>query len=66
MAVHITDKVLALLIVLRPDEIRAAPSDTRRRLAALCKHVAEIAEHPASAPPNVGVLNDLRRGFRAD
>jgi hypothetical protein len=55
-------KVHALLTSLSPADIQALSPFERRRLADLCRHVAEMAEH--SSLPKAGVLALLGRGDR--
>jgi hypothetical protein len=52
-------KVAALAMVRRQDVEELSPAE-RRRLAALCCHVAELAEPPP--PPKSGVLYDFKTG----
>lgn len=64
---RVADKTLALMIVLRPDEIRQMPDADRQRLAEQCRRIADIAEPPvARLPRTCGVLSDLRRGWRSE
>jgi hypothetical protein len=55
-------KVLALLTSLSPADVEALPPFERRRLADLCRHVADLAERDV---PKAGVLARLHDGERA-
>lgn len=57
----IVEKTIALLGVLRPEDVRALTPAQRRRFADLCHYWAEFAE-PKQTPPKNGVLADLRSG----
>jgi hypothetical protein len=64
-AVHIADKAVALLTALGPADLERIPPAERRRLADICRRVADLAE-PRPAPPTAGVLASLRNGERMD
>lgn len=55
----IAHKAAALLEVLSPPDMTALPPAARARLAALCRHVADMAE--PKPEPTAGVLTDVRR-----
>jgi hypothetical protein len=55
----IARKVAALLGTIRRQDVEELPPVERRRFADLCRYVARLAEHQ-SAPPNAGVLFDLK------
>jgi hypothetical protein len=57
-------KVAALLTMVRTQDMEELPPAERQRLAALCRHVAELAEPPA--PVTSGVLYDLKSGRRPE
>jgi hypothetical protein len=62
----IIEKVDALLSsVTRADIEHLAPAQ-RRRLAAVLRHIANLADPPKQEQPKSGVLADLRRGVRAE
>lgn len=63
MPIHITDKVIALLATLSPDDIEALPPVQRRRLADGCRRAAALADPPRAAPQRAGVLLQLGDGF---
>jgi hypothetical protein len=58
-------KVLALLTSLSPADVQALPPFERRRLADLCRYVAQLAERQDPPQPSAGVLALLDRGDRA-
>jgi hypothetical protein len=61
---ELVDKAVALLCVLRREDIEALPPAERRRLADTCRHVAGIAE-PPSPRQGKGVLSALQAGERS-
>jgi hypothetical protein len=66
---RIVDKLAALIESLRqqPDAFAQMPLAERRRLADVCRYIADKAEpRGAAATPGAGILSDLRRGLRAD
>ena len=60
----LASKVMALLASLSPADIAELSPFERRRLADLCRHVAELAERDDDAP-KAGVLALLKNGERA-
>lgn len=60
----IAEKALALLTVIRPEDVQALPPAKRQQFTQACRHLADIAE-PKPPPPKAGVLADLRNGNRA-
>jgi hypothetical protein len=65
-----SDKLAALIESLRqqPDAFAQMPPAERRRLADVCRYIADKAEPrgPSPSPETAGILSDLRRGIRAD
>lgn len=59
----LAEKAYALLGTLTPADIQALPPAKRQQFAALCKHLAEVADRPIATPKS-GILDDLRRGHR--
>jgi hypothetical protein len=55
-------KVFALLTSLSPSDIETLPPFERRRLADLCRHVAEIAEREEKSAPKAGFMAELADG----
>lgn len=58
----VTEKAIALLGFLTPQDVRAMPPAQRRNFRDLCLALARVADEQ---PPKVGVLADLRDGQRA-
>jgi hypothetical protein len=54
-----TTKAAALLEAITPAHIEAMAPAARERLAAVCRHVADMAEQRPA--PRSGVLADVRR-----
>jgi hypothetical protein len=61
-AVSIATKVFALLTSLSPADIEALPPFERRRLADMCRHVAQLAEREKEEPPKAGFIAELADG----
>jgi hypothetical protein len=59
MPIAITDRIVALLVTLRDEDLAALPPAERRRLADQCRHVASRADRQE---PKAGVLAQLRQG----
>jgi hypothetical protein len=67
MPIDLTDKIVALLVALGPDDVEALPPAERRRLADQCRRVVNIAEPaPGNGGSRHGVLGDLARGQRSE
>jgi hypothetical protein len=58
--VSVAEKALALLNVIRPEDLATLPPAQRQIFANVCLHLAGLAE--MKPPPKVGVLADLRNG----
>jgi hypothetical protein len=68
---RIVDKLAALIESLRqqPDAFAQMPPAERRRLADVCRYIADKAEPRGAArepPKAAGILSDLRQGARAE
>jgi hypothetical protein len=68
---RIVDKLAALIESLRqqPDAFAQMPPAERRRLADVCRYIADKAEPRGAAgeaPEVAGILSDLRQGARAE
>lgn len=59
----LAEKAIAMLTVLRPEDVHALPPAQRQQLANLCRHLAGIAD--PKPLPKIGVLSDLHNGERA-
>jgi hypothetical protein len=59
----LAEKAIALLTVLRAEDVKTLPMAKRQHFADLCRHLADLAEIKAP-PPKVGVLSELHRGER--
>ena len=67
MPIDLTDKIVALLVALGPDDVEALPPATRRRLADHCRRVVTLAEPgPRRGERRNGVLGDLDQGQRSE
>ena len=67
MPIDLTDKIVALLVALGPDDVKALPPAERRRLADQCRRVVNLAEPAAGiGGSRHGVLGDLDRGKRSE
>jgi uncharacterized protein (DUF58 family) len=53
MPIDLTDKIVALLVALGPDDVKALPPAERRRLADQCRRAVTLAEQ---APTEAGVV----------
>jgi hypothetical protein len=60
----VAEKALALLNIIRPEDLATLPPAQRERFAQICLHVAGLAE-PKPPMPKAGVLADLRNGHRS-
>jgi hypothetical protein len=58
-------KAFALMHVLTQKEIDDLPPFVRKRFAAMCRQLADMAESPPNRLPPPGILRDLRMGERA-
>ena len=67
MPIALTDKIVALLVALGPDDVNALPPAERRWLADQCRRVVNLAE-PArgNGARRHGVLGDLDQGQRSE
>ena len=61
MPIAITDKIVALLASVSPEQIANLPPAERRRFADWLRRAAELAE-PRADGPKAGVLAQLRDG----
>lgn len=67
MPIDLTDKIVALLVALGPEDVEALPPGERRRLADQCRRVVHLAEPaPGNAGSRQGVLGDLDQGQRSE
>jgi hypothetical protein len=67
MPIDLTDKIVALLVALGPDDVEALPPAERRRLADQCQRVVNLADpRPAKCGQRPGVLGDLAQGQRSE
>jgi hypothetical protein len=64
--VLLIDKVDALLSGVAPKDLEELNQEQRRRLAAVLRHIANLADSPEHQPPKSGILLDLRQGQRPD
>jgi len=65
--IDLTDKIVALLVALRPDDVEALSPAERRRLADQCQRVVNLADpRPAKCGQRPGVLGDLDHGQRSE
>jgi hypothetical protein len=65
--INLTDKIVALLVALGPDDVEALSPAERRRLAEQCQRVVNLAApRPAKCGQRPGVLGDLDQGQRSD
>jgi hypothetical protein len=63
MPIDITDKIVALLAALSPNDIEALPPVQRRGLADGCRRAAALADPPRAVPHKGGVLLQLGDGY---
>ena len=66
MAIDVSDKIVALIVSMEPNDIANLPPARRRRLADHCRHVVALAELKQPEQREQGVLADLRRGVRQE
>lgn len=57
---NIASKIAALLVVVRRQDVNALCPAERKRLADLCRFVADIAEPPPVSELKSGVLFELK------
>jgi hypothetical protein len=62
----VAEKAIALLEVLRPEDVKALPPAKRQRFTDACRRLVDLVESNDPPPPiKAGVLYHLKNGERA-